>query len=188
MKIIVLDTETTGLSQEKGAKIIELALLTYDLESKVLTDKWVQRFNPQQPIEAGAQEIHGIAYSDLIGMPTWEDMAGEIERRMSEADLLVAHNMAFDGPFIAGELLRVGGNVPDVYSLCTMEQGRWACHDGKLPKLLELAFALGVDFDPTQAHGAGYDTAKTAECFFKGLERGFYKLPESMVDQQRMAA
>jgi DNA polymerase-3 subunit epsilon len=177
-RIIGLDTETTGLSQEKGAKIIEIALLTYDLERRALIDTWIQRFDPQQPIEPSAQAVHGICYEDLVGCPTWEDMAPEISRRLSEADLLVAHNMGFDGPFIGGELLRVGEKVPDVFSFCTMEHARWACPDGKLPRLGELAFSLGVPYDVSKAHGAEYDVQVTVECFFRGLERGFYELPK----------
>jgi DNA polymerase-3 subunit epsilon len=177
MIIIGLDTETTGLKQEKGAKIVEIALLTYDLVTRKLLDTWVQRIDPQQPIEAGAQEIHGIAYTDLIGCPTWEDLAPEIYRRMTEANLLVAHNMGFDGPFIAAELLRVGQEVPDVCSVCTMENGRWACPEGKYPRLEELAFALGVPFNASEAHGAEYDVSVMMECFFRGLDRGFYEIP-----------
>jgi DNA polymerase-3 subunit epsilon len=177
MKIGILDTETTGLKQEKGAKIIELALLTYDLTTRKLEDVWVQRFDPQQPIEPGAQAVHGISYEELVGCPIWEDTADEIVRRMSALDLAVAHNMGFDGPFIAGELIRVGRKVPDVYSLCTMENARWACPDGKMPRLGELCFALGVPYDTSKAHGAEYDCEVTAECFFRGLERGFYELP-----------
>lgn len=179
-KITVLDTETTGLKQEKGARIIEIAFLTYSLETGELTDTWIKRFDPQCPIEPGAQAIHGISYSDLVGEPIWEDLAGEIAERMGQADLLVAHNMGFDGPFIAAELLRCGVAIPDVYSLCTMTSGRWACADGKSPTLGELAFALGVDYDTSKAHGAGYDTSVTAGCFFAGFKRGFYKLPNAM--------
>jgi DNA polymerase-3 subunit epsilon len=178
MNIIVLDTETTGLKQEAGHKIIEIALLTYDLDSEKLIDTWVQRFDPQMPIDPGAQAVHGIAYSDLAGCPTWEDMAQEISDRMTKGNLLVAHNMSFDGPFIGCELQRVGVDVPDVHSFCTMENARWACPDGKMPKLLELAFALGVEYDKGKAHAAEYDVLVTAECFFRGLKRGFYELPK----------
>lgn len=188
MNIIVLDTETTGIKQEKGAKIIELALLTYDLDSQKLLDTWVQRFDPQQPIEEGAQAIHGIAYTDLIGKPTWEDSADEIVTRMNAADLIVAHNMGFDGPFIAAELARVSRKVPDLYAFCTMENGRWACFDGKFPKLVELCFALGIEFDPSKAHGAEYDVSKTAECLFAGLKRGFYELPKALMVNERKVA
>ena len=30
-----------------------------------------------------------------------------------------------------------------------------------------------LEFDSDRAHGAGYDADKTAECFFRGCERGF---------------
>lgn len=180
MKIIGLDTETTGLKQEAGHRIIEIAFLTYDLNTASLEDTWIQRIDPERPIDPGAQEVHGIAYTDLIGCPKWEDIAPEIARRMAAADLLVAHNMGFDGPFIAAELIRVGQKVPDVHALCTMENARWACPDGKLPKLQELCFALGVDYDVAKAHGAEYDVSVMMDCFFKGLKRGFYGLPEGL--------
>jgi len=179
MRIIGVDTETTGLEQEKGHRIIEIALLTYD-ESGALLDTWVQRIDPERSIDPGAQAAHGISYSELVGQPKWEDVAKEVSARIGTADLLVAHNMGFDGPFIAGELHRVGLEVPDVHSLCTMENARWACPDGKLPRLGELCFALGVDYDPAKAHGAEYDIEVTMACFFRGLERGFYELPKGL--------
>lgn len=180
MRLIGLDTETTGLSQEKGAKIIEIALLTYDYHTRRLEDEWIQRFDPECPIDPDAQEVHGIAYTDLVGCPKWHDLSDEISRRMGAGDLLIAHNMAFDGPFIAGELLRVGAAVPDVHAFCTMENGRWACPDGKLPKLGELCFALGVDYDPSKAHGAGYDVSVMMDCFFRAQARGFFELPAAL--------
>jgi DNA polymerase-3 subunit epsilon len=180
MKIIGLDTETTGLKQEDGHRIIEIALLTYDLTTHELEDKWVQRIDPERAIDPGAQAVHGIGYSDLVGCPKWDDVAPEIAKRLSTAELLIAHNMGFDGPFIGAELLRVGLEIPNVHSLCTMENARWACPDGKLPKLGELCFALNVPYDPAKAHAADYDVSVTMDCFFKGLERGFYQLPKEL--------
>jgi len=177
MKCVGVDVETTGLKQEDGHRIIEIALLTYDLETEELVDQWIQRINPQRPIDAKAQEVHGISFSDVSACPTWEDLAEEISKRMSVADLLVAHNMDFDGPFIGLELARVGAPVPDVNSLCTMANARWACPDGKNPKLGELCWALGIEYDTAKAHGAKYDVSVMMACFFAGLKRGFYKLP-----------
>lgn len=177
LKLIGLDTETTGLKQEDGHRIIEIAMLTYDLDTRRLEDTWIQRIDPERPIDPKAQEVHGIAYTDLVGCPKWDDLAPEIARRMSGANLLIAHNMGFDGPFIAAELIRVGQKVPDVHALCTMENAHWACPDGKLPRLGELCFALGVDYDTSKAHGAEYDVSVMMDCFFKGHMRGFYKLP-----------
>ena len=187
MLIVGLDTETTGLEQEKGHRIIEIAMLTYDLETRALVDTWVQRVDPERSIDPGAQAAHGISYSELVGQPKWDDVAGEVSRRLGTAELLIAHNMGFDGPFIAAELLRVGLEVPNVHSLCTMENARWACPDGKLPRLGELCFALGVDYDPAKAHGAEYDVSVMMASFFKGLDRGFYQLPKELRGMGRFA-
>ena len=63
MRVVGLDLETTGLEVEKGHKIIEAALLTY--EDGKLADAWVQRINPERPIDPGASSAHGIVYADV---------------------------------------------------------------------------------------------------------------------------
>lgn len=175
MLITGLDTETTGLEQSDGHRIIEVALMTYDAATRKLVDRYVQRIDPERAIAAAAQAVHGIAYSDLVGMPKWEAVAPEISKRLEATDLAVAHNMAFDGPFIGGELLRIGAKVPDMDVFCTMENGRWAAHDGKSPKLMELCFALGVEYDKAKAHAADYDVLVMMECFWRALDRGFFR-------------
>lgn len=175
--ITCIDTETTGVDQQKGDKIIEIALLDFELESRMLARRYVQRINPDRPIDPSAQAVHGISNEMLIGCPKWEDVVDEIHDQISNSSLLVAHNFKFDGPFIAGELLRVGKTVPSIDSFCTMENGRWATFNGKLPKLAELCSVLGVNYNPDEAHAADYDTEVLAECLFKGMDRGFFKLP-----------
>lgn len=180
MKLIGIDTETTGLDQEKGHRVIEIALLTYDFETQRLEDRFVQRIDPERSIDAGAQAAHGITYSELVGKPKWEDVAQNIADRMSAGSLLIAHNMNFDGPFLAAEFQRIGVKVPRVPGFCTMENGRWATPDGKLPRLGELCFALGVTYEPAKAHAADYDTTVMMDCFFRGLLRGFFHLPKEV--------
>jgi DNA polymerase-3 subunit epsilon len=172
-----LDTETTGLEQSDGHRIIEIALLTYDAGSRKLVDRYVQRIDPERAIAAAAQAVHGIAYSELVGMPKWDDVAPEVARRLDATNVAVAHNMNFDGPFVGGELLRSGFKVPNMEVFCTMDNGRWATFDGKSPKLMELCVALGVKYDPAKAHAADYDVEVMMECLWRGIDRGFYKLP-----------
>lgn len=179
MLITGLDTETTGLEQAEGHRIIEIALLTYDLASRKLVDKYVQRIDPERAISAKAQEVHGIAYGELVGMPKWDDVAPIVVDRLKDTTLAIAHNMDFDGPFIGMELVRVGQPVPTFDTFCTMKNGRGATFDGKSPKLLELCFALGVAYDKAKAHAADYDVEVMMECFWRGLDRGFFK-PEAL--------
>lgn len=188
MFITGLDTETTGLDQADGHRIIEIALLTYDTDTRKLVDKYVQRIDPERAIAAAAQAVHGIAYSDLVGMPKWEAVAPIVSTRLAGTHLAVAHNMNFDGPFIGGELLRAGFKVPNMEIFCTMENGRWACADGKSPKLMELCFALGVEYDPAKAHAADYDVEVMMACLWRGMDRGFYTLPIDMTPALKVAA
>jgi DNA polymerase-3 subunit epsilon len=179
LKLIGLDLETTGLQQEDGHRIIEIAMLTYDLNTRKMIGMYIERIDPERAIDPKAQAVHGIAYDDLVGCPKWDEVAPTIADYMSQGDLLIAHNMGFDGPFLAGELMRAGLEVPNISSFCTKEDARWACPDGKYPKLSELCWSLGVEYDQAKAHGAEYDVAVTMQCFFAALDRGFFKLPDS---------
>lgn len=177
MIITGVDTETTGLSQEDGHRIVEICFRTYNTDTQTLVNSYIQRINPQRSIDAKAQEVHGISLSDLSGKPTWKDCVEDIQAMMREADVMIAHNMKFDGPFIALELMRVGADVPPIEAFCTMENGRWATPNGKNPNLGELCFALGVDYTPEKAHSAEYDVDVMMKCLFKGMDRRFYTIP-----------
>ncbi len=181
------DIETTGLHQEKGDRIIEIALLVYSYntktgESKPL-GKYVQRVYPDKAVSAKAQAIHHISIDDLIGQPLWEDVAGKVNKILRVSDVLVVHNTDFDCPFIAGELVRVGELVPEVETFCTMREGRFATYDGSVPSLRSLCSCFGFNYDVKMAHAAEYDVAIMMRCFFEGLKQGFYKFPEITIEE-----
>lgn len=177
-----LDIETTGLEQERGHRIIEAAFLlyTYNLTTGEIKPlgKYVQRINPNRSIDAKAQAVHKISIDDLMGEPVWEDVVDKTVKILDKADLLVCHNVAFDGPFIANEIIRVGRQVPQIETLCTMDQGRFATFDGSVPSLRKLCECFGFAYDLSKAHGALYDIELTARCFFTGLRQGYYQLPD----------
>lgn len=177
MLVTGFDTETTGLKAEAGDKLIEVALLTYDSNTRKLVDRYVQRLDPERSISPGAQDIHGIAYEELMGQPKFRDVADEIHKRLAAADLIIAHNLDFDAMFMLCEFQALAMKLPNVKSLCTMQNGRWACPDGKFPRLEELCFALGVEYDTASAHAAEYDVDCMMQCFWRGLDRGFF-VPE----------
>lgn len=183
-KVIGLDLETTGLDVFKGHAIVEVGMMMYELETQKHLATFVQRINPMRPIDAKAQEIHGISFSGLVSCPVFQDVAKDIVAFMQQADFLVAHNADFDMPFLGVELTRAGLEIPELHTVCTMKEGRWATPLGKNPNLGELCFALGVEFDKSKAHGAEYDISKTMECFLKGLEQGFYQIPLPQLERK----
>jgi DNA polymerase-3 subunit epsilon len=175
-----LDTETTGLDQSKGHRLIEICLRYYKSDGTLLK-RFVQRYNPQRAIDPLAQAVHGIAVEDLVHEPVWDSAAAQrVAALMKLSKLIVCHNAAFDIPFICGEILRVGVPIPDVQVFCTMENGHWATPLGKPPSLKELCFGCGVEYDPNQAHAAEYDVGVMMDSFFKGVQWGQFRLPEAL--------
>jgi len=178
--IAVGDIETTGLRQEDGHRIIEFAVGIWRYNAATGAKKvgsWCQRIDPKRDIDPGAQAVHGISRADLVGMPTWEDVAPKIEKIMNKANIFIAHNAAFDAPFIALELVRAGFAMPKFQVFCTMENGRACTSMGKVPNLGELAWATGVDYDPDAAHAADYDVEVLESCYWNGVKTGLFKDP-----------
>lgn len=182
VKVALGDIETTGISQEAGHRIIEVALDFYGFnkatgEVRSLGEPFIRRCNPERLIDPGAEAVHHISLSMLRGAPKWEVLGPTVGKLLSKVDLFVAHNAAFDAPFLALELLRIGEPMPSFNVYCTMENGRKATAMGKVPNLGELAYAMGVDYDSKKAHSALYDTQVLSKCYWKGVETGMYALP-----------
>lgn len=174
MIIAGIDTETTGLKQEDGHRIIEICISLYRFPSRELLGSYVRRINPQRSILADAQRVHGISISDLQGCQTWDQVAPDILKLLKGSQLAVAHNADFDLPFIAAELMRIGLGVPNIHVFDTMTESRWATWNGKYPRLAELCFALGVEYDTKAAHAADYDVAVMMKAVWAGIDRGVY--------------
>lgn len=172
------DTETTGLDPEKGDRIIEIALRVFDIDTRKLVASLVERCDPHCPIDPKAQAVHGISYTDLIGKPDFAALIPKINAVAKAAPIWVAHNAPFDSMFLANEYRLAGAILPTNIQMVDTIDSRWATPNGKSPKLQELCFALGIAYDPALAHAADYDVDRTIECFFAGLDRGFFTLPE----------
>lgn len=183
MIAVGLDLETTGLLEPEH-RIMEVALLLYNTDTKSQVGKFVRRFNPGRPVDAKALEVHGITFDSVSHLPKLEEdteAISFIQRILSKADFTVAHNgVGFDWPFLQMEFARIGKELPSPPMVDTMTQGRWATPYGKSPNLRELCFACGVPYDPTLAHAAEYDVQVMMECFFHAWGTGFYCLPLSI--------
>ena len=100
-RVVVLDTETTGLDS-KSEKVIELAMLSVLVDSATglpvgPVTVYESFEDPGKPIPPQITEITGIDDSMVRGQRI-DDAA--VTAMVQEADLVVAHNAGFDRPFV----------------------------------------------------------------------------------------
>ncbi|KAF0181838.1 MAG: DNA polymerase III subunit epsilon [Alphaproteobacteria bacterium] len=102
-RALFIDVETTGLSLETD-EVIELALLPfeYDPRAGVVTAVFESAAftgfrQPGFPIPDSSTRIHGISDKDVAGATI---DAVHVERLVRDAQLIVAHNAAFDRPMV----------------------------------------------------------------------------------------
>ena len=106
-RILVLDTETTGLDFVSD-RIIEIGIV--ELKDNVITQNYFHEYiNPEMNISLSAQKVHGISNEFLIGKPTFNKIAKKFIDFVKD-DTIIIHNAEFDTNFINKELQDCGFN------------------------------------------------------------------------------
>ena len=104
MRLLVLDTETTGLDPKQGHRIIEIAAV--ELSDRRPTGRHLHFYlNPEREIDTGATEVHGMTWEDLKHRPRFADIAAELVAFAQGASWVI-HNAPFDVAFLDAELER----------------------------------------------------------------------------------
>lgn len=172
MRQVVLDTETTGLSWEKGNRIVEVGCI--ELVERRPTGRHFHRyFNPGREMEAGAQEVTGLTLDFLRDKPRFETAVDELLEFVRGAELII-HNASFDVGFLDYELSLAGahyGRITDHASvLDTLAMARER-YPGQRNSLDALCRRLGVDNAHRKLHGALLDAELLAEVYL-GMTSG----------------
>lgn len=166
MRQIVLDTETTGLSWEKGNRVVEIGCV--ELVERRPTGRTFQRYlNPECPFEPGAQEVTGLTLEFLADKPKFADVADEFLEFIQDAELVI-HNAAFDVGFLDAELTRLGAHCGRLRDRATVQDSLEMARQrfpGQRNSLDALCKRLGVDNSHRQLHGALLDAQLLAEVY-----------------------
>jgi DNA polymerase-3 subunit epsilon len=105
-RLIVLDTETTGLSAVDGDRIVELGCV--ELVNRKLTGNNLHLyFNPERDSHEEALRVHGLTTEFLRDKPKFAEKAQDILAYLQDAELII-HNAPFDVGFLNKELDRLG--------------------------------------------------------------------------------
>ncbi|QOR48060.1 hypothetical protein INS90_01820 [Trueperella pecoris] len=153
----VVDFETTGLSFNRGDRVLEVGVVKLDAAGNIV-DTFETLVNPMRHV--GATHIHGITASDVMAAPLFGDIADHLAAIL-EGTVFVAHNASFDARFARDELAATGNFLgAKIPYLDTMALARHY-GVGKSAKLSDVSQALGIR--NSHAHSALADAIATAQ-------------------------
>ncbi len=114
---VVLDTETTGLNQDRDDEAVQIAVLKHD--GTVLLDTLVK---PTIPMSEGAAAVHGITDAMLEHAPTFHSLLLPLQAAITE-QVLVIYNADFDMGILANMFWSIGirEHAPNVLNYIALE-------------------------------------------------------------------
>lgn len=163
--LIFLDIEATGLSIGSD-RIVEICLLKLNPDNS--TETKTERVNPEIPIPDLVSKIHGIYDKDVIGLPTFKQLASALIKFIGNADFAGYNSNKYDIPLLAEEFLRAevdfdleGRKLVDVQNIFHFME----------PRNLSAAYKFYCSKSLENAHSAEADVVVTYEIFKSQLEK-----------------
>lgn len=190
MKVIVFDTETTGLD-EYDNYILSLSWQVLDNHLKTIDEQTRYFENPLSERKClEAIDINGLTNERLreLGTTDKREALLEFKEAVESCGLAVAHNANFDYIFMCSEYQRLDidnsflqkldwfDTMTEMTNFCEIDGGP---RRYKWPRLSELAEHLDIDTKDINYHQSSSDVEVTVRCFRKIVENGLAKVPKS---------
>lgn len=181
---VVVDVETGGFNSQTDA-LLEIAatLLNFDEKRQLVPIKTihhhVEAFEGSN-IEHAALEVNGIdPYNPLRNAlsekAALQNIFTEIRHLMKNTGckraVLVGHNAQFDLNFVNAACERNELKRNPFHPFTTLDTATLSALAYGHTVLRQACYLANIDFDDKEAHGALYDTEKTAELFCKIVNR-----------------
>lgn len=160
----VFDTETTGMSPDKGARLLEIGAVKVKPGLVVdLQDTFCTLINPQSSIPYNAYAVHGINTAMVADKPVIKDVLPEFFS-FTEDTVIAAHNARFDCSFVSHHCAECCMDNPLKKVIDTVKLAK-SSHTGlksySLGNLIH-HFEMNIPLPDTYRHRALYDAAHTA--------------------------
>lgn len=168
---IVIDTETTGLTDENSLPDIVTLGLTV-VRNREISESIEFATRPQRTISEEARAIHGISNEQAAGFDSFESQWSQIVEYL-KYQLVVIHNASFDWLILLDHVVRYKLIMPSIKGVFCSQKAAipWAqamnlqcSHRG--PSLDTLTKVLGVEdlrAKGNSVHGAKIDSQQTAQ-------------------------
>jgi len=189
-RLVVFDTETTGLNPNSGDRLIEIGCL--EIVDRRPGRTFHAYVNPERDVPEDSVAIHGLTEDFLEDMPLFRDVCDELADFLRDADA-VAHNAPFDVSFLDNEF-RYAGRQETVETLTrsvvdtlAIARRRWP---GKKNSLDALCERLGISTAQREreGHGALLDAELLARVYLEmTAEQHALFEPESTGDDETAA-
>ncbi len=175
LRIIVLDTETTGFVP-KVHRIIELAWLL--IENGNVTKEFESLLSVPDDIPPTVEVLTRIDTEHLQGKPTFKDVVGQLSAVLTPETIIVGQNIAFDLSMLKGE----GLDLSDYPRLDTAMLASLVFPEARSFSLSFLSSLLDLPHEPV--HRAMGDVRATAALLQRCLDR-MEELPEDLLHSAR---
>jgi DNA polymerase-3 subunit epsilon len=164
MRLIMLDTETTGLSPQNGDKMVEIGAIEISNRDMKQTKTFHKYINPGRSIPSEVVRIHGIDDKRVKDEPSFKEVAQEF-LDFIEGGTLVIHNPPFDLGFIMSELADCDmPNIQDIPVIDTLLMAK-----KQFPRqrnnLNALCDRFEIERGHRELHGALLDSELLAEVY-----------------------
>ena len=163
-RLIVLDTETTGIRPEEGHRIIEVGAVQI-LNREITNTEFHKYVQPNRPV-GDSVNIHGITDKFLINKPQFDKISDDLLSFIEGATLII-HNAPFDLGFLDNEL-KINGINKKIEDICqiidTLELSKKQ-RPGTMHNLDALCRRFGVDTSARTRHGALLDAQILAQVY-----------------------
>ncbi len=171
-RIIVLDTETTGMNREggphyQGHRIIEIGAV--EIINRKLTGRHFHVYiKPDREIQPDAIEVHGITDEFLVDKPEYKEVHKEFLEFIDGAEL-VAHNAPFDVGFMDHEFSMLDPSIGTTAEHCkvtdTLAMAKRMPNMPARKNLDSLAKHYMIDISARVLHGALLDAEILADVY-----------------------
>lgn len=157
-RLIMLDTETTGLKPASGDAIVEIGCV--EIVDRTITGRVFHAYvNPLKPLTDETIRIHGLTPALLSGQPDFPTFIDPLFEFIG-ASTVVIHNARFDVGFLDEEMRRAGRGPSAFSDRCDVYDSlvharRHVAQQGV--SLSALCRRFGIDLNARKVHGALID-------------------------------